>query len=73
KVGTSGPKGHEKVKWLQRGIGKPISGSSKESVPNSPRQLGHKYAADAGIRNSREPIKSRHVSSAERGTGKPES
>ncbi|KAH9305091.1 hypothetical protein KI387_009495, partial [Taxus chinensis] len=75
-VGTSGLKGREvreKVKWLQRGTRKPISGGSEEFVPDSPGQLGHKYTVDAKSRRSREPIKSRHVSSAERGTGKPKS
>ncbi|KAH9301576.1 hypothetical protein KI387_013159, partial [Taxus chinensis] len=43
------------------------------SVPDSPGQSGQKYAADIESRRSREPIKSRHVSSSQRGTGKPES
>ncbi|KAH9305090.1 hypothetical protein KI387_009494, partial [Taxus chinensis] len=75
-VGTSRPKGREgceKVKWLQRGTRKPISGSSKEFVPDSPGQLGHKYTPDTESRRSREPIKSRHVSSVERGIRKPKS
>ncbi|KAH9308221.1 hypothetical protein KI387_036132, partial [Taxus chinensis] len=46
----------------RKGTRKPISGGSEEFVPSSLGQPGREDARDAKSRQTRRPIKSRHVS-----------